>query len=335
MKLVSIVVPVYNIEDYIENCIESLVTQTYEKIEILLTDDGSTDNSGKICDAYAEKDSRIRVLHKENGGLSDARNQGLLEAKGEYLFFIDGDDSVAPQMVEKAVSYAEKHRADMVIFDYESVEQGTGRRDIYHFGLPEDRVLNVKDTPELLLKTPSACCRMYAKELWKNTGITYPKGLHYEDLATIPRITLKAERIVYTGGEPLYYYMLRQGSIMRSNNFERSYKDRTYVLDYLKNYFQEEGAEERYCKEIEYLFFEHGYFVPSKEIILADSKSIWLSKFKQYTLENYPEIFKNPYMHQLSKKDKILLFFMKREQYGIMKLLSAARRAKDSIKKEN
>ena len=91
MKLASIVVPVYNIEKYIEKCIESLISQTYKNIEIILVDDGAIDNSGRICDIYAKKDSRIRVLHKENGGLSDARNKGVQECCGEYLFFVDGD----------------------------------------------------------------------------------------------------------------------------------------------------------------------------------------------------------------------------------------------------
>src|SRR5699024_10612040 len=108
MKLASIVVPVYNIENYIEKCIESLISQTYKNIEIILVDDGATDNSGRICDLYAKKDSRIRVLHKENGGLSDARNKGARECKGEYLFFVDGDDTVSPVLIEKTVKKCEE-----------------------------------------------------------------------------------------------------------------------------------------------------------------------------------------------------------------------------------
>lgn len=335
MKLASIVVPVYNIEKYIEKCIKSLIAQTYENMEILLVDDGSLDNCGKICDSYAKKDSRIRVIHKENGGLSEARNQGAFEAKGEYLFFIDGDDSVSPKLVEETILCAEKQNADMVIFDFESVEEETGRRDLYHFALPKERTVNVYDMPELILKTPAAWCRMYRKSFWDRSKIRYPKGLHYEDLATTPKLTLMAERIGYTGGAPLYYYMLRQGSIMRSNNFERSYKERTCVLSSLREYFKEQGAEEKYHRELEYLFFEHGYFVPSKEIILADIKSPWLLKFKNYTSENYPQFLKNPYIRQLSKKDRILLFLMKREQYGVMNFLSGTRKKKDSLRKEH
>lgn len=335
MKLASIVVPVYNIEKYIEKCIESLRVQTWKNLEIILVDDGSPDQCGEICDKYAAKDSRIRVLHKKNGGLSDARNKGALEAKGEYLFFVDGDDSVNPRLVEKTMLCAEEQNSDMVIFDFESVEEDTGRRDLYHFSLPEDRTVNMTNTPELMLKTPAAWCRMYRKEFWDKSGIRYPEGIHYEDLATTPRLMLKAEKIAYVGDEPLYYYMLRPGSIMRSTNFERSYRDRTHVLDYLKQYYEEQGADRSCQKEMEYLFFEHGYFVPSKEIILADAKSPWLPKFKTYALDNYPGLLENPYIRQLSVKDKILLFLMKREWYGMMNFLSGMRKAKDSMKKEN
>ncbi|MBQ5852329.1 MAG: glycosyltransferase family 2 protein, partial [Lachnospiraceae bacterium] len=98
--MISIVVPVYNVEKYLERCVDSLINQTYENIEILLIDDGSKDNSGQMCDEYANKDSRITVYHKENGGLSDARNYGMDRAKGEYIIFIDSDDYVEPNMME-------------------------------------------------------------------------------------------------------------------------------------------------------------------------------------------------------------------------------------------
>lgn len=333
MKLASIVVPVYQVEAYIAECIESLTAQTYKNIEILLVDDGSPDRSGKICDAYAQKDSRIRVLHKQNGGVSDARNRGIQEARGEYLFFVDGDDFAAPVLVEKTISCAQKQQADIVIFDYEAVEEGTGRRDFCHFHLPENQIFNVKSTPEILLKNPSPWSRMYRRQFWEETGAVFPQGIHYEDLAIIPRLALKAERIAYMGGEPLYYYRLRQGSIMTSRNFENNYKDRTCALNGLREYFRKNQAEEMCHTELEYLFFEHGYFVPSKEIILADAKSPWLQSFRQYVLENYPGVFKNPYIRQLSKKDKLLLFLMKRGQYSAMNFLSGLRRAKDSMKK--
>lgn len=334
MKLASVVVPVYKIEKYIENCIESLIHQTYENLQIILVDDGSPDKCGDICDAYAKQDSRITVLHKKNGGLSDARNKGAELASGEYLFFVDGDDSVSQDLVEKAVLCAEKYEAEMVIFDYESIEEDTERRDLYHFALPEDRVINMKTVPELLLKTPAAWCRMYRKDFWDRSAIRYPNGLHYEDLATTPKFLLQAEKIAYVGDKPLYYYMLRDGSIMRSHDFERNYRDRTFVLNSLSAYFQSHGEENHYKKELEYLFFEHAYFVPSKEIILSDPTSPWLNEFRDYALKSYPQLFKNVYIKKLSWKDKVLFRLMQKRLYKVMNLLSGARKKKDSWKKQ-
>lgn len=332
MKKASIIVPVYNIERYIRGCVESLQAQTEKNIEILLVDDGGTDKSGEICEEYACADKRIQVFHKENGGISDARNYGARQAKGEYLFFIDGDDSVVPHLVEKTVACADKLQADMVFFDFESIEEETGRRDLYHYGMPENKVFSARTNPEVLLKSPSACCCLYRKKFWDKSGIRYPKGRHYEDLATTPRFLLQAERIGYVGDEPFYYYMLRKGSIMHSSNFERSYEDRTWVLEFLRDYFSQKERAGEFQKELEYMFFEHGYFVPSKEIILENSKSIWLKKFRIYVEEKYPGFLQNPYIKTLSKKDKILLFLMKRHLYGIMNILSGLRKKSDSLR---
>ena len=333
MELASIIVPVYNIEKYLPGCIESLLVQTYEKTEIILVDDGGMDTSADICDKYAEKYTRVKVLHKENGGLSDARNKGAEQAHGKYLFFVDGDDTVSPDMVEKAVLCAEELDADMVFFDFESIEEETGRRDWYHYGFPQNKCLNAASNPELLIKSPSACCCMYSRSFWDESGIRYPKGLHYEDLATTPRFITKAEKVGYVGDKPMYYYMLRQGSIMRSNNFERSYKDRTTVMNFLLDYFHEEHLDEEFKTELEYLVFQHCYFIPSKEIILADTKSIWLDRFRTYAIGKYPDIMENAYISELSEKDEILLFFMKRKMYWVMNLLSGMRKAKDRMKR--
>ena len=334
MELVSIVVPVYNIEKYIGNCIESIQKQTYENIEILLIDDGAKDESGAICDCYAQKDRRIRVFHKENGGLSDARNYGAQQVRGKYMLFIDGDDTISSELVEKTLDCAEKTDGDLVFFDFESVEEETGRRDLYHYGLPEKKAFSVYDHPEILLKSPSACCCLYKKEFWDKSDIRYPLERHYEDLATTPRFMLKAQRIGYTGEKPLYYYMLRKGSIMHSSNFERSFKDRTWVLDFLREYFYKQQAEKKFQKELEYMFFEHGYFIPLKEVILEDPKSPWISRFGEYVSQKYPDFLKNPYIRQnLSKKDQIMLFLMKKRLFWAMNLLSAIRKKSDSLKK--
>lgn len=112
-KLISIIVPVYNVEKYLKECIDSVISQTYKNLEIILVDDGSTDKSGEICDEYSKKDSRIKVIHKENGGLSDARNVALDIAKGEYIGFVDSDDYVEKDMFETLYKLAEEHNTEI------------------------------------------------------------------------------------------------------------------------------------------------------------------------------------------------------------------------------
>ena len=132
----------------------------------------------------------------------------------------------------------------------------------------------------------------------------------------------------------MYYYMLRKGSIMHSSNFERSFQDRTWVLDFLRGYFYKQQAEKKFQKELEYMFFEHGYFIPLKEVILEDTKSPWISRFGEYVSQKYPDFLKNPYIRQnLSKKDQIMLFLMKKRLFWAMNLLSAIRKKSDSLKK--
>ena len=115
---VSVIVPVYKVEKYLKKCIDSILNQTYRDLEVILVDDGSPDQCGTICDRYGREDSRVHVIHKENGGLSDARNTGVERASGEYILFVDSDDYIEPELVEKTVKAAEKTGCDLVMFDY-------------------------------------------------------------------------------------------------------------------------------------------------------------------------------------------------------------------------
>ena len=336
MPLVSVIVAVYNVERYIEKCIESLTGQTYRNLEILLIDDGSGDRSGEICDTYAEKDSRIRVIHKKNGGISDVRNTGLAQASGVYLMYVDGDDYVAENYVEAALCCAEKHQADVVIFDFEEIEEATGRHDRWSMRIPGNKVTNAKEQPRLLITTPSPCNKLYRRAFWQSTGLTYPVGRNYEDLTMTPRLLVNAGHIVYLQSEPLYYYILHEGSIMRSRNFEKSYLDRTAAIRDILSYFQERGLYETFQQELEYLAFEHAYFIPIKEILLYEPQSPYLKKFREYVPELFPKAGLNPYVKKcLSKKDRIMLRLIRWRLYGVIRFLSRIRRQKDRIRPAN
>lgn len=333
MALVSIIVPVYKVEKYLEQCVQSLRKQTYSDIEILLVDDGSPDRCGQMCDAFALKDERIRVIHKENGGLGDARNVGISHANGKYLLFIDSDDWVHEDLVKITADTAETYHADIVMFDYVSVEKNSSRSDVFSMVLPVDRVLSAKTEPELIMSSCSAVNKLYRKEFWIKSGVSFPKGRYYEDLGTIPKLMALAERVVYKQ-EILYYYLMRDGSIMHSKDFSRNYKDRTFVLDGVLDFYQEHQLLEQYRSELEYLVFENAYFVPSKEIVLNDRKSIYLDKFRTYAYAKFPELADNVYIKRMSGKDKMLWKLLKCRLYGAMVLLSYARRVKDFVLKK-
>lgn len=239
MELVSVIVPVYNVEKYLARCIQSVCGQSYQGLEIILVDDGSKDKSGVICDEYAEQDGRIKVIHKENGGLGDARNAGVEKAEGKYLLFVDSDDRIHENLVRDTVETAEKNQADMVIFDYIGEEENGNLTDRFTFPFSENRVIEVAEEKELIMRSCSAVNKLIRRELWKESGFQFPKGRYYEDLATIPKVMTKTKKIVYLP-EVYYYYLMRDGSIMHSRNFEKNYEDRTWAVDQLLEYFENE-----------------------------------------------------------------------------------------------
>ena len=327
--MVSVIIPVYNVKKYLEKSVGSVTSQTYKELEILLVDDGSTDGSGEICDKLADMDSRIAVVHKKNGGLSDARNVGLDIATGDYILFVDSDDTVNPELIERCVKTAEKYSADIVLFDFEAVDEDTGRRGLFHSDFPPHTRIAPERNKVLYTTAPCAWNKLYRAELWKKTGIRYPVGLHYEDLATSPRIIFNAKIIVFLDAPPMYYYLLRKGSIMRNDDYERSFKDRTAVLKLLKAFFESENVLGEYEEVLEFLVAEHGFFVPSKEILYSNPKSPYLLKFREYALGEYPSLNKNIYLETHSKRDRILFKQIYKGRYFLVRLLSAVRKILD------
>lgn len=335
MALVSVIVPVFNISRYLEKCISSIQNQTYKELEIILVDDGSTDGCSEICDRYQKRDPRIQTIHKKNGGISDARNKGIECAHGKYFLFIDGDDYIAETLVELTVKCAESKEADVVIFDFAEVEEDTGRTDRWEMNLKRNEVFNAKIKPELIISTPSPCNKLYRKSFFDSLKIKYPVGRNYEDLAMTPRVILKAERIVYLDSQPLYYYILHSGSIMRGRDYKKSYNDRKDAIDHLIHYFREEKVYDEFERELEYLAFQHMYFIPSKEIILEAPGNEYLRKFCEYIKQTFPHVFKNHYIQeQLSSKDKLLLGLMRIKLYKVMRVLSGMRKLVDT-KRDN
>ena len=211
--LISVIVPVYNVEKYLPKCVDSILAQTYDNLEIILVEDGTKDNSGAICDEYARKDSRIRVIHKENGGLSSARNAGMDIARGEYFGFVDSDDWIEPEMYETLLNLADKYDADMVCGSRYDVEAATGVRTL---GLHHEKE-ECLSSMEMLGRVftwngcdSAAWDKLYHRSLFSQ--IRYPFGKICEDLPTTYRIGLDAGRVGMIA-KPVYNYFHRAGSI--------------------------------------------------------------------------------------------------------------------------
>ncbi|WP_297633617.1 glycosyltransferase [uncultured Clostridium sp.] len=218
-ELISIIVPIYNVENYLGKCIESIISQTYENIEIILVNDGSTDSGLEICEKYEKSDKRIKIVDKKNGGLSDARNYGIDVAKGEYLVFIDSDDFVSNDYIEYLYEMVKEHNAKISVCSfYEYFENGE-KKPIGSANENEPiRLLNDEEAIETILYQKlfdhSAWGKMYNKELFKERR--FPKGKLYEDIAIMYEILNEAKKIVF-GPERKYFYLIRKSSIMNES----------------------------------------------------------------------------------------------------------------------
>lgn len=226
--LISVIVPVYNVDKYLKRCLDSIISQTYKNLEIILVDDGSTDTSGEICDEYAKLDGRIKAIHKENGGLSSARNAGLDIMTGEYVTFVDSDDYVSNDYVNLMYSQICKHNADIAVVSFKMFFDGDC--ECIYDDVPTITVYNQKNAIRELLHIAkikqSAWGKLYCSELYKT--IRFPYGKLYEDLAVIYKIMLKANKTVYIDA-PLYQYYIRENSIMQSDFSTKQYVEVEFI----------------------------------------------------------------------------------------------------------
>lgn len=242
MDLVSIIVPIYKVEAYLDRCIQSLVQQTYNTIEIILVDDGSPDNCPAMCDAWAEKDSRIKVIHKKNGGLSDARNAGLKEATGNLIGFVDSDDWIAPEMYEKLVQAMHDGQSDIAACTVEMVwEDGTPNRllTIQENGTFERTEAQLALLNETKLKQP-VWYKLYKKYVIE--GIPFEVGKQHEDVYWSYQAVGRARRVSiidYIG----YYYWQRESSIMGNNTYSLKRLDALEAFERRYEYITKEFPE--------------------------------------------------------------------------------------------
>ena len=234
--LISVVVPIYNVELYIERCINSLLAQTYKKLEIILVDDGSTDSSPKFCDRYCEMYDNVKVVHKENGGLSSARNAGIEQMSGKYVLFIDSDDFIDQDMISRLYSVAQEQNADIVTCQF--IKYYEDRPEEYY---SEKKEMSIWTGEEALAQMfyPggigwSACNKLYRSELFAH--VRYVEGIYWEDMATTYLLYEQCKKVVETPYR-LYYYCIRTTGITGNKSSKRAH-DAICTIETVSAYFE-------------------------------------------------------------------------------------------------
>ena len=239
-ELISIIVPVYKVEKYLEKCLNSIINQTYKNIEIILIDDGSPDNCGKICDEYAKKDNRIIVIHKKNGGLSDARNKGLKKATGDYIMYVDSDDYIKKDSCEELIKVVKKTSADIICYNFNTIdEEGNKLTKNISFSTGNTKKVTELSYSESLIDNIyrkniryEAGSKLYKKSIIEKH--TFPVGMLAEDFAVFYKYLKEAKKIVHFDYQ-IYNYLQRTDSIMGQKN-KKLYKD-IYITE--KNFYKE------------------------------------------------------------------------------------------------
>lgn len=252
-QLVTIIVPIYKVENYLNRCVDSILNQTYKNLEIVLVNDGSPDKCGEICDQYAKKDSRVKVIHKKNGGLSDARNAGLEISTGKFVSFIDSDDWVHTNFIETLYIMLNETKSDIsccnfIKTDNEQIYINDTKKEIFEFSNVE-ALEQLYD--KLYIQMVVAWGKLYKKSLFKN--INFPVGRIHEDEFTTHKLFYKSSKIVYTS-EKLLYYWQREDSIMGSGFNLKHRMDALDAFDHRAQFLKQVGLNELSSKAFRVLF---------------------------------------------------------------------------------
>ena len=253
----SLIIPAYNIENYIIKCITSILNQNYYNYEIIVVNDGSTDDTVRILENL--KNEKIIIINKKNGGLSSARNEGLRHATGDYIWFVDGDDYIENNALGVLYDNLKEDMYDIISFKY--FKENENNKII------QNDKINQNDKKQHPLVNTSACTKIFNRKFFVNNGFLFDEGRIYEDLSLIPFIMCMTNKIKFIN-DPLYTYTYREESIMNlSKQFNLNRDDKFFAIDMLYQRFKTKGLEKEYKEELEYLTIKHLLIVYSTEIL--------------------------------------------------------------------
>lgn len=327
MIKLSIIIPVYNVEKYIDKCINSLINQTMKELEFIFVNDGTPDSSVSIIKKYQKQDKRIKLLEKVNGGQASARNLGLKHAKGEYIAFLDSDDYVKENMYETLYNRAKKDDLDIVICNYFLAYPNKIEEAKNNITTKKEKIISPK---EYITLSPSPTNKIIKREYLINQNFEFPEGIIYEDLAAIPLLGLNNPKVVYLN-EYLYYYVQSDSSTMRNKEYKPKYEDIFKAIKYL----YDNMIDKTYNNELEYLLTYHYLYLGSLNFYKYKKyKNIELiaNDMKKY----FPNWHKNKLVQSKFDKKKILymkLFYHKK--YFLINLYRRITNKNEQTKQSN
>ena len=315
MTKVSIIVPVYNVKNYLAACLDSLVSQHYTDYEIIAVNDGSTDGSLAIIESYQTKyPDLITIVSKENGGLSDARNVGILQSQSPYLCFVDSDDTVDPKYVSLLVETIEKEDSDIAVCDMEYVYDDG--RTLFSSG-GDFTVTSANEWPELLTVNNSACNKLFKRSLFDDTR--FIKGIWYEDLATIPVLMVKAKRVVKVN-RVLYHYLQRTSSIIHTQN--RKVFDIYIALQSIHDQLNTLNQWTHFKKQVQRLYVKQGVELTNLRIKDYEGDHIeFYAKNHSLIQTHYPGWYWNPWVWNQGIKKWVAFTLFKYRFYRLLQTL--------------
>ena len=318
--MISVIIPVYNVEQYLRDCVESVLKNELEDCEILLIDDGATDSSGAICDAYAVRfPALIRVIHQANGGLGAARNAGIEAARGDWLLFLDSDDTLTADALSVLKAAASRAAVQVVAFQLYS-DDGEGHLTPFETSFAaSDAVFSLDQRRDYLRAMPSAATRLWKRELFTRSGIRFPRRVWYEDIRTTAKLLALATGILVLPNR-LYCYLQRPGSIMSSHNLERN-REIMDAFDDILAWYRAQGLQERFSQELCALTVEHVLLAASVRVARVDPRHPLLEAFRAYTDKAFPDWPANSALRTLSMPKRLALRLIRGRHYKLLSLL--------------
>lgn len=318
----SVIIPVYNTAEYLPFAIESVLANDTSEAEMIIVDDGSTDGiSPAVCDEYEKKHpALIRVIHQKNSGLGGARNRGLENSRGDYIIFLDSDDTLATDTLTKLSSTINESSPDVIIFGLSRLGKNGAVIPIKDTPLPVG-TFSPSEVPTVLTILPSACTKAWRRELFGSADVLFPSRALYEDLCTTPKLIAAAKTTAFID-DCLYHYRQREDSIMNAPSLSRAGEMIDAFNDLLK-WFALRGIADTYGRELEKLALDHLYIAASVRVARQDPKSPILTEFTNYVKKHFPDFEANPYISSLPPLHKLIFHLVKHKQYRLIKLLFA------------